>query len=71
MSWEDVILSNTLQSLYNEQSPSSIQIQNFDFFIHHRLSKIIEEESYIEIKLSPREIFKVQFQHVHVDKPYV
>ena len=54
MSWEDVILSKTLQSLYQEQSPSSIQIQNFDFFIHHRLAKIIEEESYIEIKLSSK-----------------
>ena len=60
-------MSRGLGDVYKRQ----IQIQNFDFFIHHRLSKIIEEESYIEIKLSPREIFKVHFQHVHVDKPYV
>jgi DNA-directed RNA polymerase II subunit RPB2 len=71
MEWENAILENTLKSYYKSHSPSEIQIQNFDYFIHHRLPKIIEEESTIETKINERDTFRVQFQHVHVDKPYV
>ena len=67
----DLILSKTIKSFYEDQLPSQLQIDNYDYFIHHRLPKIIEEESFIETKLGEREIFKVFFSHVHVDRPYV
>ena len=71
MEWENAILENLLQDYYQKHPPSEIQITNYDYFIHHRLPRIIEEESTIEIKLNERDHFRVQFQHVFVDKPYV
>ena len=71
MDWEDVILNKTLKTYYENENSSELQISNFDFFIHHRLPKIIEDESTIEIEINDKEIFKVQFGHVFVDKPYV
>ena len=66
MEWENAILDSTLRSYYKSHPPSEIQIQNFDYFIHHRLPKIIEEESTIETKINERDTFRVQFQHVYV-----
>lgn len=71
MEWENEILSNTLKSFYDVQSASLLQIENFNYFIHHRLTKLIEDESLIEVRLNDRDIFKVTFDHVFVDKPYV
>jgi len=50
---------------------ASIQKQSFDFFIHHRLNKIIEEEPTLEVPLGDNKIYCVKFGQVFVDKPYI
>lgn len=49
----------------------SIQKQSYDFFIHHRLNKIVEEEPTIEIPLGDDRFYCVKFGQVFVDKPYI
>ena len=69
--WEKLILEKTIKSYYQEIDQSEIQKKNFDNFIYHRLSKIIEDESLIEVKINEKEYFRVAFDNIFVDKPYV
>ena len=69
--WEKLILEKTIKSYYHEIDQSEIQKKNFDNFIYHRLSKIIEDESLIEVKINEKEYFRVAFDNIFVDKPYV
>ena len=69
--WEDVILNKTMKSYFEEYDQSRIQKDNFDHFIHHRLQRIIEDESSLEIKINEKETFHIQFENVFVDRPYV
>ena len=69
--WEDTILEKTIKSYYEECDQSELQKSNFNNFIHHRLHKIIEEESLIEVKINENEFFRVCFDNIYVDKPYV
>lgn len=52
---------------------ASVQKQSFDFFIHHRLNKIIEEEPTIEVPIDEdgTRFYRVRFGQVFVDKPYI
>jgi len=49
----------------------SVQKQSYDFFIHHRLNKIVEEEPTVEIPLGDGRFYCVKFGQVFVDKPYI
>jgi DNA-directed RNA polymerase II subunit RPB2 len=69
--WEDVILNKTMKSYFEEYDQSRIQKDNFDHFIHHRLSRIIEDESSLEVQINEKETFHIRFENVFVDKPYV
>ena len=69
--WEDVILNRTMKSYFEEYDQSRIQKDNFDHFIHHRLQRIIEDESSLEVKINEKETFHIQFENVFVDRPYV
>lgn len=69
--WEDVILNRTMKSYFEEYDQSMIQKDNFDHFIHHRLQRIIEDESSLEVKINEKETFHIQFENVFVDRPYV
>ena len=69
--WEKNILENLLKSYYKTNSYSNEQINSFDNFIHHRLKKIIEEESVLEVNINPKEKYRVVFGHIFVDKPYI
>ena len=50
---------------------SYLQIKSYDFFINHRLSKIIEEEPIIEIQIGDNKYYNVHFGQIFVDKPYI
>lgn len=69
--WEDGILENVIQSYYEENKYSQLQIESFDNFIHHRLKKIIDEESMIEVNINSKEKYRIVFGHIFVDKPYI
>ena len=69
--WENSILENTLQTYFESMHYASLQIDSFDNFIHHRLKKIMEEESVLEVNINSKEKFRVVFGHIFVDKPYI
>jgi DNA-directed RNA polymerase II subunit RPB2 len=69
--WENTILNQTIKTYFKDYDQSRIQKDNFDHFIHHRLQKIIEDESSLEIQINEKETFHVTFENVFVDKPYV
>lgn len=67
---EDIVWKH-IQEYLNVFDSASIQKQSYDFFIHHRLNKIIEEEPVIEIPLGDDSLYRVKFGQVFVDKPYI
>ena len=62
--WEDAILEKTLKSYYQEFDYAKIQKINFDNFIYHRIHKIIEEESLLEIQINDDEYFRMSFDNI-------
>lgn len=48
-----------------------IHRESYDFFIHHRLSKIVEEEPILKVQMNENEYYKVLFGQIFVDRPYV
>ena len=70
-SWEDVVLSKTMKSFYQTYNAAYVQKTSFDNFLHHRIKKIIEEESVINVNISENEKYRVIFGQVYVDKPYI
>jgi len=67
---EDVILDKVSEylSLYDS---AFVHKQSFDYFINHRLTKIIEEEPTIIVPLGENKFYNVHFGQVFVDKPYI
>jgi DNA-directed RNA polymerase beta subunit len=61
----------TVEKYLETYDNASIQKQSYDFFIHHRLNKIVEEEPTIEIPLGEDRFYCVKFGQVFVDKPYI
>ena len=53
--WEDIVLSKTMKSFYETYNAAYVQKTSFDNFLHHRIKKIIEEESVINVNISENE----------------
>lgn len=68
--YEDALFSRIREYL-QEYDSASIQKKSFDFFIHHRLPRIIEEEPTINVPLADGRVYRVSFGQVFVDKPYI
>jgi DNA-directed RNA polymerase II subunit RPB2 len=68
--YEESIFEKARQFLERYDS-ASIQKKSFDFFIHHRLPRIIEEEPTLNIPLPDGKTYRVSFGQVFVDKPYI
>jgi DNA-directed RNA polymerase II subunit RPB2 len=68
--YEESIFEKAKQFLEQYDS-ASIQKKSFDFFIHHRLPRIIEEEPTLNIPLPDGKTYRVSFGQVFVDKPYI
>lgn len=60
-----------LRRYLEEHDYASLQKESYDFFLHHRLQKIIEEEPILEVAYKKNEVYRVEFGQVFVDKPYV
>ncbi len=69
--WEDQILTKVLKSYYQQIDHSYAQKKSFNNFIEHRIGKIIDEESTLQIQVHPNEIYRVEFGQVFVDSPYI
>jgi DNA-directed RNA polymerase II subunit RPB2 len=69
--WEDSVLTNLLKSYYQEYDHSYAQKKSFNNFIEHRIGKIIDEESTLEIQVNANEIYRVEFGQVFIDSPYI
>lgn len=50
---------------------SNIQIESFDFFLQHRLQKIIEEDCVLLARVDKHQSTRVTFGQVYVDYPYI
>ena len=61
----------TVEDYLRTYDNASVQKHSYDFFIHHRLNKIVEEEPTIEIPLGDDRFYCVKFGQVFVDKPYI
>lgn len=70
MDYEDIIFTR-VKEFMQDYDTASIQKKSFDFFIYHRLPRIIEEEPTLNIQLSDNKIYRVSFGQVFVDKPYL
>lgn len=70
MDYEDIIFEK-IRELMIDYDTASIQKKSFDFFIYHRLPRIIEEEPTLDIKLPDNRLYRVSFGQVFVDKPYL
>lgn len=69
---EETLTFQMIQNYLQEYDNASIQKQSFDFFIHHRLNKIIEEEPVITIPVNDQgQQYCIKFGQVFVDKPYI
>jgi len=68
---EEEILFFKIKELFNEYDTAYVQKHSYDFFINHRLQKIIQEEPMIVVSTSPTTKYVVQFGQVFVDKPYI
>ena len=60
-----------VRHLLNTYDAASVQKKSYDFFIHHRLNKIIEEEPMMEVSLGENRYYRVKFGQVFVDRPYI
>ena len=60
-----------LGNYFKKHDVADLQKRSYDFFLTHRLSKIIEEEPYIEVQVKKNLFFRVEFGQTFVDKPYI
>lgn len=67
---EDAILEKISEFLTKYDS-AYIHKQSYDFFINHRLTKIIEEEPTIVVPVGDHRYYNIHFGQVFVDKPYI
>lgn len=68
--WEEKILENLLKNFFEEFKQSHIQIDNYNHMINYRLKKIIEDEL-VNIKINDELYFRIYFNNVYLEKPYV
>ena len=57
--------------LLKKYDSAYVHKQSFDYFINHRLAKIIEEEPTIVVPLGDNKFYNIHFGQVFVDKPYI
>jgi DNA-directed RNA polymerase beta subunit len=50
---------------------SYIHKYSFDYFLNHRLQKIIQEEPNLKVPISDNKFYNVNFGQIFVDKPYI
>lgn len=60
-----------LRGYFRRHDGAALQKQSYDYFITHRLPRIIEEEPVIEVALRKNEFLRVEFGQVFVDRPYI
>ena len=68
--WEENILQELIKKYFEECKQSEIQIDNFNHTIEYKLKKIIEDEL-INIKIDEDTYFRIYFDNVVLEKPYV
>lgn len=68
--FEDAVLKKMGEYL-QEYDSAFVHKQSFDFFINHRLSKIIEEEPTIVVPIGDNRFYNIHFGQIFVDKPYI
>jgi len=68
--YEDGVMG-LLKSFFAQYDAADLQKRSYNFFLTHRLAKIIEEEPQIEVMLKKNEFFRVEFGQVFVDRPYI
>lgn len=68
--WEEKILENLLKNYFQEWKQSFIQIENFDYAIHYRIKKSIEDEL-INVKIDEDTFFRIYFNNVFIENPNV
>lgn len=70
MDFENAVFG-LLKEYFEKNDIASLQKKSFDFFLSHRIFKIIEEEPHIEVSFKKNEFYKVEFGQVFVDRPYI
>lgn len=70
MEFENAIF-DLLKGYFQDNDIATLQKKSFDYFLSHRIHKIIEEEPKIEVSLKKNEFFRVEFGQVFVDRPYI
>lgn len=70
--YENILFKELLHNLFRSSNViSNIQIDSFNFFLEHRLQKIIEEDHIINVEIDKNQSIKVRFGQVYVDFPYI
>jgi DNA-directed RNA polymerase beta subunit len=70
--YENHLFEKLLPRLFKEDDViTNIQKESFDYFIHHRLQRIIDEEPMIDVHLDNITHIQVIFSQVYVDYPYI
>jgi len=70
--YENHLFNKLLPKLFKDDDViTNIQKESFDYFIHHRLQRIIDEEPMIDVYLDNMNHIQVIFSQVYVDYPYI
>lgn len=70
--YEKTLFESFLPTLFkNSNVVSNIQIESFNYFLEHRLQKIIEEDCTLNVKIDKHEYIKIHFGQVYIDFPYI
>jgi DNA-directed RNA polymerase II subunit RPB2 len=70
--YEKTLFESFLPTLFkNSNVVSNIQIDSFNYFLEHRLQKIIEEDCTLNVKIDKHEYIKIHFGQVYIDFPYI
>jgi hypothetical protein len=70
--YEDVLFHKILPTLAKQPSfISNIQLSSFNYFLEHRLQKIIDEDHFLIVPLDKHNSVRVRFGQVYVDFPYI
>lgn len=69
--WETEIWRVLRDYFATKDMVTMTQKESFEYFIHHRLTKIVEEEPVLNIPITPTLTYRVLFGQVFVDKPYI
>lgn len=70
--YERLLFKELLPGLFQTSNViSNIQVDSFNFFLEHRLQKIIEEDHVIDVETDKNQSVRVRFGQVYVDFPYI